>query len=77
MRYFSREPFRQIPSEAETSDSPELGQSIVVDKREVLNLTVETGDETELGFCPSVCLFLANNQKINPIQSSTVEGNHT
>lgn len=53
---FTLEPSRKIPSERDTSDTPELGEHVTVDKREILNLTVETSDETELGFGATVCL---------------------
>lgn len=53
---FTLEPSREIPSERDTSDTPELGEHVTVDEREILNLTVETSDETELGFGATVCL---------------------
>ena len=56
---FTLEPSRKIPSERDTSDTPELGEHVTVDKREILNLTVETSDEAELGFCATVCLPLS------------------
>lgn len=55
---FTLEPSRKIPSERDTSDPPELREHVTVDKREILNLTVETSDETELGFGATVCLPL-------------------
>lgn len=57
LRDLTREPFGEIVSENETRERPEFRESIVVDKPEVLNLTVETGDESKLGFCSSVCLL--------------------
>jgi hypothetical protein len=57
MRYFSLKLLREIPNQPDASDSPELRQEIVVDKSEVLDLTVETGDKAKLGFCTTIGLF--------------------
>lgn len=57
MRYFTLESIGKVPCKQETSEPPNLRQGIVVDEGEVLNLTVETGDESKLGFCATVCLF--------------------
>ena len=51
------EPTGEVPRQQQAADAPELGEEIAIDEREVLDLSVETGNEVELGFCATVCLY--------------------
>lgn len=46
----------EIPCQQQTTQAPKLGEDIAVDKCEVLELTIDTGDETEFSFCATVFL---------------------
>lgn len=58
LRDFALEPTGEIPRKQETADAPELGQDIAVDEREILDLTIQTRNETELGLGATVCLYV-------------------
>lgn len=53
---FALEPTGEIPSQHQTAEAPDLGEDIAVDESKVLDLTVKTRDEAELGLCATVCL---------------------
>lgn len=50
----------EVPRQPDARHAPELRQHVAVDEDEVLDLAVEAGDETELGFCASVCLLIVS-----------------
>lgn len=56
LRDLSLELAGKIPCQQETADAPKLREDIAVDENEILDLTIETGDETELGLCAAICL---------------------
>lgn len=57
MSDFTLEPRRKILCKPKTGNRPEFWERVVVDESEILNLTVETGDETKLGLCATICLI--------------------
>ena len=58
MRYLAGEASRSESKQQTTRPGPELGQDIVMDECDILDLTVETFDERELGFGPAISLAL-------------------
>jgi hypothetical protein len=59
---FTLEPTGKVPREDEATDAPDLRENITVDECEVLDLTVETGNEAELGLCATICLWLYSHE---------------
>jgi len=53
---FTLESTGKIARQQESADAPKLGEDIAVDKHEILDLTVETGHETEVGLCATIGL---------------------
>lgn len=58
------EPGWEVPQQQETTSAPELGEDIAVDERKVLDLTIETGEETELGFRATVGLSITKRGQL-------------
>lgn len=53
---FALESTREVSRQDQATDAPELWEHITVDESDILNLTVETRDETELRLGATVCL---------------------
>ena len=77
LRDFALEPSGEIRRQQEPAGAPELGEKVTVDEREVLDLRVETGEETELGFGATVRLLIPKpHQQSSPNQMTKwIEGN--
>ena len=56
VRDFAGEAGGSVGGEPGAGDRPELGVYIVVEDSEIEGLTEETGEETKLSLCSSVCL---------------------
>jgi hypothetical protein len=56
LRDFALESIGEVPRQHEARDTPELGKNIAVDENEILDLTIETGNEAELGLGATVRL---------------------
>ena len=53
---FALESTREVSRQDQATDTPELWEHITVDESDILDLTVETRDETELRLGATVCL---------------------
>jgi len=63
---FALEATREVARQYQATDTPELGEHITVDESDILDLTVETRDETELRLSATVCL---DGEKIDVSQA--------
>lgn len=57
MGNLARESFWEVLCKPEAGQRPQLGQDIVLNEEDVLDLGVEARDEAELGFGAAVCLY--------------------
>lgn len=56
LRDFALESIGEVPRQHEARDAPELGKNIAVDENDILDLTIETGNEAELGLGATIRL---------------------
>lgn len=56
LRDFALESIGEVPRQHEARDTPELGKNIAVDKNDILDLTIETRNEAELGLGATIRL---------------------
>jgi hypothetical protein len=56
LRDLALETIGEVPRQHEARDAPELGEDIAVDENEILDLTVETGNEAELSLGATIRL---------------------
>jgi hypothetical protein len=58
LRDLALESIGEVPRQHETRDAPELGEDIAVDENEILDLTIETGNEAKLSLGATIRLKL-------------------
>lgn len=56
LRDLALESIGEVPRQHEARDTPELGKDIAVDENEILDLTIETGNEAELSLGATIRL---------------------
>ena len=56
LRDLALESIGEVPRQHEARDAPELGKNIAVDENEILDLTIETGNEAELSLGATIRL---------------------
>lgn len=56
LRDLALETIGEVPRQHEARDAPELGEDIAVDENEILDLTIETGNEAELSLGATIRL---------------------
>jgi hypothetical protein len=67
LRDLALESIGEVPRQHETRDAPELGEDIAVDENEILDLTIETGNEAKLSLGAAIRL----NSIASPISFCT------
>ena len=70
LRDLASETSWRMANKESTGQVPELRKNIVVDECSVLNLTIETGPEVELGFGATVCLYMTLEQESSTMAHS-------
>lgn len=56
LRDFALESIGEVPRQHEARDAPELGKNIAVDENDILDLTIETGNEAKLSLGATIGL---------------------